>query len=308
MDTDTPAITVAIPFYAGKEYLRRAIDSVRAQADPAWELVVCDDAGPEAGIDRLVASYGDLRLRYHRNPSNLGMAGNWNQCLDLAQTDLVVLLHADDELLDGYVALMRRAAAAHPKAVAYFCEARIIDERGVSRFSFPDAFKALLIPKSRGPLVLRGREALAMLLRGNFIFCPTVCYRCSQLGARRFRPEWHQVQDLELFSRLLLEGETLVGLRQEQYAYRRHSDNATARHTASLLRFEEEQRLYEELERAGTERRWMAAARVARRKTILKLNLAYCTLADCWQGRWDLARRKAALLWQMAGGNVGTLR
>src|SRR5437016_5010424 len=41
-------LTVAIPFYKGQDYLRRAIESVLRQSSPDWRLVVCDD-GPEPG-------------------------------------------------------------------------------------------------------------------------------------------------------------------------------------------------------------------------------------------------------------------
>lgn len=297
-----PPLTVAIPFFAGKDYLRPAIESVRAQSDASWRLLVCDDAGPETNVDRLVFSYGDPRLRYFRNRANLGMAANWNRCLELADTDLVVLLHADDELLENYVALMRSAAVAYPQAVGIFCGAAIIDEYGARRFSFPDAFKRTLLPKSSGDLVLRGKRALMSLLRGNYIFCPTVCYRKSVLGRARFRADWRQVQDLELFTRLLLEDQTLVGLREVAYAYRRHAGNATTQHTASLLRFEEERRLYDRLGRIARLRRWRGAAALAQQKTIIKLNLAYCTLMDACRGDWTPAAQKAAYLWELLRG------
>jgi glycosyltransferase involved in cell wall biosynthesis len=302
--SNAPWLTIAIPFYAGKDYLRRAIESVRSQSDPCWGLLVCDDASPENNIDRLVRSYGDERLRYHRNRANLGMAANWNRCLDLAETELVVLLHADDELRSNYCALMRSAALDYPGAVGFFCGTTIIDEFGAERFSFPDAFKKVLIPKSSGDLVLRGRRALSSLLRGNYIFCPTVCYRKSLLGRKRFRTSWRQVQDLDLFAHLLLDGHTLVGLREAAYAYRRHGSNATTQHTANLLRFDEERRLYDGLERIARLRRWRSTAAVARKKTIVKLNLAYCSLVDGCQGNWGMAAQKIAFLWQMISGEL----
>src|SRR5689334_13554042 len=99
-------LTIAIPFHSGRDYLRQAIDSVLGQTCPNWELLICDDHSREPDIDTLIASYADARFRYVRNSSKLGMAGNWNRCLDLARTDLVTLLHADDELRENYCALM----------------------------------------------------------------------------------------------------------------------------------------------------------------------------------------------------------
>jgi glycosyltransferase involved in cell wall biosynthesis len=282
-------------------YLKRAVDSVLRQTDPRWGLLVCDDAGPDGGVADLLAGYGDPRVRYHRNPTNLGMAGNWNRCLDLADADLVVLLHQDDELLENYVALMLAAAEAHPKAAAFFCPARVIDAGGARRFSLPDFVKQFFVPGGTGPIRLRGDRGLAAVLRGNFIMCPTVCYRKSVLAGRRFGGAWKFAQDLDFFVRLLLDGDELVGLRQEGYAYRRHGDNATVRYTANLLRFREELSVYGWVSRAAAGRGWERAARAARGKTIVKLNLGFCSLVDLCRGQWGPAARKLAFLGQAAG-------
>jgi glycosyltransferase involved in cell wall biosynthesis len=291
-----PALTFAIPFYQGRALLQRAIASVLHQKDPSWQLLVCDDCGPEPGTAELVRSYADPRIRYHRNERNLGMAGNWNRCLDLAATDLVNLLHADDELLDNYAGLMLGAAQQYPHAAAFFCRARIIDEHSRPCFSFPDFVKRFLLPRSGGTLRLRGRRAVEALLRGDFIMCPTVCYRKSVLRSRRFSFAWKQVQDLEFFIRLLLDGDLLVGLPEVAYAYRRHPGNATSAHTHSLLRFEEESRLYDELRQAAACRGWPRAARLAARKGIIRLNLLYCVAADLLRLQGSQAWRKLSFL------------
>lgn len=294
--TNEPRLTFAIPFYRGRAYLQRAIASVLGQRYPHWQLLVCDDCGPETGIADLVCGYADARIRYYRNDVNLGMAGNWNRCLDLAETDLVNLLHADDELLDGYAETMVQAAADHPTAVGFFCNTRIIDEQGRERFSFPDFVKQFLKRAGNGPLVLQGRPALESLLHGNFIMCPTICYRKSILRERRFQGTWQFVQDFELFTRLLLEGDTLVGFPTTAYAYRRHAHNATTAYTENLLRFAEETQLYEQLGQAAAARRWPRMARIARRKVIVKLNVLYCATSDLVHGRPRQAWQKAAFL------------
>jgi glycosyltransferase involved in cell wall biosynthesis len=297
-------LTIAIPFFRGSQYLRQAIESVLRQSQPAWQLLVCDDASPEIDVRRLVLGYRDPRIRYVRNERNLGMVGNWNRCLDLAPTDLVTLLHADDQLLDCYVAMMTEAAEQHPKAVALFCRARIIDQDGRSRFSFPDLYKRLLADCVGNGLRLEGPTALEALLRGDFIMCPTVCYRKSRLGLRRFSSDWRFAQDMEFFTRLLFQRETLIGLPAVGYAYRRHRLNATAEYTKSLLRFEEESRLYDALAHAAHNRGWEQAARLARRKSVIKLNLLYCSAADLLRLRLQEAWQKLVFLRNLTVGRI----
>ncbi len=290
------AFTIAIPFHTGLDYLKIAVESVLAQRQPSWRLLVFDDGGREQGVADLIESYADTRIAYHRNERNLGMVRNWNHALAQAPTDLVALLHADDRLLPDYTELMLELAGRHTRAVAFFCGAVIIDARGRRRFSVPDAAKGLFVPHRRGPIVLRGEAALRDIMRGNFIMCPTLCYRKSILRERRFAEEWKQVQDLELTSRLLMDGELLVGTRAAAYAYRRHPESATSRQSESLLRFEEEYRLFDAIAERADRLGWMQAAATARRKTIVKLHLGYRALRSASALDWARARAYLRLL------------
>lgn len=294
-------LTVAIPFYKGHAYLRLAIESVLRQSSPDWRLVVCDD-GPESGTRELVESFRDPRMRYLRNERNLGMAGNWSRCLEVADTDLVNLLHNDDELLPNYVEVMRAAGKQFPDAAAFFCRARVIDAEGRPSFSFIDYAKRFLQPKADGPLVLEGKSAVQALMRGDFIMCPTVCYRRSRLPSERFRADWKMVLDLDFFTRILLEGGRIVGLPAVAYAYRRHSENATTAYTESLLRFEEESYLHDRIVEAARGRGWPEVARVAAGKRVIKLHLLFRIAQDLSRLRLRAAGRKWRFLYGLMAG------
>jgi glycosyltransferase involved in cell wall biosynthesis len=267
-------LTIAVPFHRRPDYLEQAIDSVLAQEHREWQLIIVDDGGIEQGVEALVGSRADDRIRYHRNPGNLGMVPTWNRCLELAGTELVTLLHADDRLLPGYVGLMLDLAARFPTAAACCCEAEIIDERGEHAFSLADSAKALFRPAG-DPLLLEGEKGLSAVMAGNFIMCPTLCYRLSSIGARRFSDAWQQVQDLDFTSGLLLDGDTIVCSRARQYAYRRHAEGTTALQSESRLRFQEEFRLFDRVADRADERGWHEAARVARGKRVVRLHLAW---------------------------------
>ncbi len=226
-------LSLTIPYYQGEHFLTQAIESVLRQRNPNWTLLVSDDSPGEQGVGDLVARYRDSRIRYRKNAATLGLAGNWNACLNESAGDLVTILHADDELLEDYCDVMLRAARDHPDAVCYFCDAVIINERGRRIFSLPDMVKHFIRPSASGPLVLSGPRGIAALLHGDFIMCPTVCYRRDRLRDRRFDERWRFVLDLDFFTRLLAGGEKLVGIPTAAYAYRRHAGSATAQRTWS---------------------------------------------------------------------------
>jgi glycosyltransferase involved in cell wall biosynthesis len=292
-------ITFTIPFYSNTGYLRRVLDSVRAQTVRDFQCLVVDDCGPEPEAAELVRSYGDERISYRRNSQNRGLAGNWNVCLDAAQTDLVQIVHADDELCPNYAERMLAASRQWPEATAFFCRAQIINAQSQPVFSLPDYVKKYLAPAADVPFVLAGDEGLRSLLEGWFIFCPTLCFRRSQLGERRFDPRWRFVIDLAFVSRLLLEGGQLVGLPDIAYRYRRHSGSQTTELSANLVRFEEERDLYQQLHGQTQEQGWRRAAEAARRRKLVKRYLAYCIAQDAVHGRFLASAAKFKLLRQL---------
>jgi glycosyltransferase involved in cell wall biosynthesis len=292
----TPSVTFAIPFYTGITYLARALRSIVAQDDASWQAVVCDD-GPEQGVEAIVRSFGDGRVRYLRNPKNIGMAGNFNRCIDVAETELVTVLHGDDELMPNYCGTMRAAAGRHPTAAALFCRAQIIDEQGTPRFSLTDVVKDVLInPAPDKELVLSGESGVRTLLKGNFIMAPTLCFRKSVLGARRFPEGFKFIMDLELTTRILLDGDTLVGIPDRCYRYRRHEENATSKYTRTQLRFREESEYYDRMKAVVAERGWDECVKLATSKRIIKLNVTYRALKNIALFDLGEARRGFRLL------------
>lgn len=297
---DVTPITLSVPYYSDFALLTQTVRSIVAQRRAAVHVLICDDS--PAGLDEvqrqtLLTLCGRLPARIVRNPENLGMARTWNRCLDEADTDLVTIVHGDDELEQDYAAEMVRLAAAHPQASALFCGARIIGPDRRPAFSFPDLYKELLVPRHAGALVLSGDRALASLMRGNYIFCPSVCYRRSQLGQRRFDPRYRMVLDMDLTTGLLLDGHALVGVpRRRLYRYRRHAENATQHLTRDLTRFREESAFYLDVARRAEQKGFARAASVARQRRIVKLNLLFCVVRDLRHGKLADGRRKFGLL------------
>src|SRR5829696_1977595 len=242
-----PAITFAIPYYSNASYLLEAVASVRAQTMHDWELLIVDDAGPEHAQD-LVDALADARIRYIRNTTNLGLAGNWNECIRLAGAPLVTLLHADDRLRPDYAVAVLAAARQPPVAAAVFTDATIIGADGTPARSLPDLVKRFASRPRRDHDVL-GDEGLAGILANNYVMCPTLCYRKEIVGEAPFDSRWKFVLDLDHATRLLLAGHRLRGVRTVLYEYRRHSDNQTTALTADASRFAEEIDFYRSVER-----------------------------------------------------------
>ena len=107
-----PTLSVCIPAYNRPEYFREALRSVLAApatVSSRVELVVSDDSTTDAAGEIWRAELTGSRNHagwqgwwaYHHNRLPLGMAANWNRCIDLAKGRYVLILHDDDFLLPG---------------------------------------------------------------------------------------------------------------------------------------------------------------------------------------------------------------
>ena len=98
-------LSICIPTYNRAAFLGYALDSIIAQATDEVEIVVSDNASTD-GTEALVRDYQSRfpRIRYHRNPENLGADRNFLKVVEIAQGEYGWLLGSDDALADGAIA------------------------------------------------------------------------------------------------------------------------------------------------------------------------------------------------------------
>ena len=293
---DRPAISFAIPYYDNRRYLAEAIASVRAQTFGDWELMVVDDCGPEPAPE-LVESLGDARVTYVRNQVNLGLSGNWNECVRLARGPWVTLLHGDDRLLPRYAERVLAAAEGRPGLAALFTDVVTIGANGEPTTTAAD-FAKRFFPRPNHDHDLQGDEATSVLLAGNYILCPTLCLNREQVGPAPFDSRWRFVPDWAFTVGLLLGGETLHSVREPLLEYRRHASSQTSLQTVDASRFTEEIAFLDEMAELAARRGWSASERAARRRISVRGHLAQKALADVVRGRFRAARSKGRILYR----------
>lgn len=78
--------------------LRRALESVKNQSHENWILVIVNDGGDPAPVDRLVASIfnTDSRVRIIHHPESKGMEAASNAGISALDTDYAII-HDDDD-------------------------------------------------------------------------------------------------------------------------------------------------------------------------------------------------------------------
>jgi glycosyltransferase involved in cell wall biosynthesis len=127
-----PLWSVMIPAYNCARFLRDSLASVLAQdmGPELMQIEVVDDHSTRDDPGAVVESLGRGRVGFFRQPTNQGVTGNLNTCLQRARGSLVHLLHGDDLVRDGFYRRMQQPFEDRPEIGAAFCRQIFIDEAG----------------------------------------------------------------------------------------------------------------------------------------------------------------------------------
>ncbi|WP_367128139.1 glycosyltransferase family 2 protein [Saccharothrix sp. HUAS TT1] len=260
------AIDIMLPHYGDVSYLKTAVRSIIAQDDDNWHLTVVDDT---AIADTSLAEWFDSldhdRVHYRRNERNLGINGNFQRCLDLVERDFLVVMGSDDAMLPDYVSTIRRTIEAHPAADVIQAGVEVIDDSGQVVRPLVDRVKRkVYAPDTTTPRLLGGEDLVVSLLRGNWTYFPSLCWRREALSGLGFRPGLSVVLDLALMLDLIERGGQLVVVPDTCFQYRRHDASVSSALASVGGRFTEERDFFldvaDRMDRIG----WHRAAKAAR--------------------------------------------
>ncbi|WP_312283665.1 glycosyltransferase [Candidatus Igneacidithiobacillus taiwanensis] len=145
-----PKISVIMPCYNPPEkFLRLAIESVRKQLYPHWELCIADDASPQPHVRRVLEEYArrDQRIKVLFREKNGHISATSNSALSLASGEYIALLDHDDALAEHALYWVAAEIMQHPEAELIYSDEDKIDknDRRCDPFFKPDWNPELLL-------------------------------------------------------------------------------------------------------------------------------------------------------------------
>jgi glycosyltransferase involved in cell wall biosynthesis len=213
-------VTVAIPTYNRDDYLRQAIASVLAETDIDLELLIVDTASP-ANVKEIVGSFNDARVNYFYHPMNLGMVGAANKCIELCQTEFLMVLSDDDRLLKDGLKKLYNKIVNNPEVAAVIGSVVAINDRSENTETITIASVDQLLDKA---------TFYKQYLTGQIAVQPSaVLVRKSVLSeAGQYDPKIQYCPDMDLWLRVALKGKVFL-VADTVGEYRIHDGTATAK-------------------------------------------------------------------------------
>ena len=126
-----PKVSVGLPVFNGERYLAAALTSALGQTYQDFELIICDNHSND-DTQRICEAYAerDPRVRYYRNPTNIGAGPNFNRTFELAKGEYFRWAAHDDLCAPEYLEDCVRVLDRETSVVLVHSEVEFIDDRG----------------------------------------------------------------------------------------------------------------------------------------------------------------------------------
>ncbi|MBL8268387.1 glycosyltransferase family 2 protein [Steroidobacter sp.] len=225
------SISVIVPTYNYGSYIAEAIASIAAQTLQPTEIIVIDD-GSKDDTRAVIEALGQANLRYvYQN--NAGVSAARNTALELATSDYIAFLDADDrwrpQMLEQQAALLD----SDPDMVFCFTNFVRFDHATGNLLTDQFAYYPELagLPLTPGPLpntaTIRADAFSSLIQFGELpAFTPAILFRRDKIAGMRFDTTLKVCEDTDFVMRTAMRGS--VGFNREVLAeIRRHAKNAT---------------------------------------------------------------------------------
>lgn len=213
-------IITAIPVFNGEAFIAQTLASIASQTRRPDRVVVLDNCSTDR-TEEIVRNFKDIPCEFIRNPTNLGLFGNFNRCLDFAaDTEFLQILHADDVIEpEFYEVMTRQLADCDGLGLAWCLDERIDEQSRHLSLSGPADGKVEILDRD---IFLQRKAEI-----GNQAFCATLMKTNGQPAPCRFPLDYPIVGDMVFWADFGSHCRRTIHLHRALAKYRWHGTNQT---------------------------------------------------------------------------------
>lgn len=230
-DSNNILVSIVIPVYNSKNYLKRIIDCVEFQTYRNWELVVVDDHSSD-GVYNVMKRISNEKIHYVLNKGK-GVSAARNTGIDFSHGKYLAFVDADDMIDKEYLARLIYSAETY-KTDIVLCDYYEI---------LHDNKKKLTILPWRG--LVDSMQVLPQLIypkkNEKLVWLPVWRTLISKrkLKKTRFDAEIEHAEDLLFMIELLLNSKKVYCLNEARYYYNRTANSSMNKYIKDNLNQQE---------------------------------------------------------------------
>lgn len=213
----SPLISVILPVHNAQKFLSEALESIRYQTYPHFEVIAIDDASTDNSL-KILKNYSkiDPRFKIYHNKTNLKIASTLNFGLQKAKGHFIARMDADDVSMPSRFQKQINFLTKHPGVIVVGGQCLTIDTDShiTGKKLFPVDHIAIN----------------ELMFTANPLQHPSIMIRRDLLPANFswYNPKLTPAEDLDLYFRLGKFG-LFANLKSTILMYRQHGDSETFR-------------------------------------------------------------------------------
>lgn len=204
-------VSIVLPVYNGRRYMRTSIESCLRQTHKSLELILVDDSSTDDSFE-IMNEYAvqDPRIRVFRNESNRGLPESLNVGFANARGSFLTWTSDDNAYDPNALKYMVGHLCTFDEVSMVYCGMRVIDSQGV--------VSKIVLPKH--PWYLR---------QGNVVGACFMYRRNVSESVGFYDPTFGYAEDYEYWVRVA-KSSVIRNLYQPLYSYRIHSESLSKAH------------------------------------------------------------------------------
>jgi len=126
-------ITIAIPIYNGEKYILETLQSIANQTQKVNQILICDNVSTDNSLNiirKFAEEHRDLEIKIKINQSNIGSLKNFNRCMELSDTDFLLIIGCDDLLKPDTIKKQIQIFSENPDIALVGGQYNVIDKNG----------------------------------------------------------------------------------------------------------------------------------------------------------------------------------
>jgi glycosyltransferase involved in cell wall biosynthesis len=264
-EMNQPLLHVMIPAYGKSIFLEQTLKAACDNLSSSALITIIEDPSEENVIEEIVSKFKH-RVRYEKNSKRLGIANNFNKCLELSEGTFTQICGHDDLIIkDPSIELLSQLENEDENSNLIF-SARATHSSSSSTLRLADLAKIALKPRRKTLQHITNKQFLERLMLGYWLYFPAIMWRTEVARQYKFDDQFKSAMDLDFLIDMNIKKEKFKFIDQNILVYRRHIESASSLNSAIGNRYLEEMKCHAKV------------SRYAKSQRLLKLNL-YSKLA-----------------------------
>jgi len=269
-EMNQPLLHVMIPAYGKSPYLRQTLESAVKHLPIEVPITVVEDPSSDADLENLVKEFP--RVEFYRNPTRLGIAGNFNQSIKKSTGIFTQICGSDDVFIANPLINLPTEYLNDELISTIALDVKIIGENDLTINALPDLVKRTIRPKINNFQLFENEKIFNNLMVGDWLYFPAILWRTQTLMDLKFSGEFHTAMDLDVLIRLLAKDYKIAFVKNKALAYRRHNQSASSLYAKSIGRIDEEIACHKQAKELARIKNWKTGAILAQLAPTVRLH------------------------------------